>query len=470
MWLVVSALLAADAGARMARLGYSNPDDAMAVQHLWNALQGRPLYDSLESFEPPYERNHLGSHAAVLDLIEVPVYALTRSLPAVVLLRALLAMAGIFPLFLLAERRLGGAGMALAVALIALAHPLLLANSVRLGTYFTYAPALLLLALERLDARAWRGSAVAFALAFASREEVALPVAAFLFATAAVDRERRRFALAVGAAGLLWLVLYLKGIQGPVFGGGGHLGRYAHLGGSLAAIALSPLLRPAAFWGHLLAGGALALALALVAPFLPPALLAPRHLLAAAAPWTLVALSAYEGDRVLGRYLVPALPFLLAAVPEGLAALRERARPRLGWDPTLSLVAVAAGLTLLVWQVDAGPLAHYRRVRPLDPSAVAELERLTPEHPQIRAALARVPPDAVVSSTVTTQLFLAERRFLHCFPARAQEADVVVVDPRRGVPHWPPRSDAAIRAALERSKVGAARVEQVGPIVIVWRR
>ncbi len=470
LWAVVSAARAAEISALTERLWYSNPDGAMAVQRLWNTLRGRPLVDSLERLYPPFEGSLLASHADLSTIVDLPVYALTGSLGALFLWKALLGLAGVFPLFLLAERRLNDHRLAFAVAGLSLANPLLLHNAVLLGAYFGYTPVCVLWALERLEARSWRGAGLAFGLAVATREEVALPVAVFLGATALVDPSRRRFALAVAGASLLWLLLYLKGLQGPVFGGGGHLGRYAHLGGSLPSIALSPVLRPGAFWGHLLSPGAVGLAVALVAPFAPVALLAPRHLAAAAAPWCMVALSAYEGDRMLGRYLVPALPFLLAAVPAGLGAWRERSRRLLGWEATAPALAVVGAMTLLVWLVDAGPLGRYAPVRPLSPRAIRHMEGLVPEHAELCAALSRVPAEAVVSSTITTQVLLAERRWLHAFPVRVEEADVVVVDVRNLPGHWPRVPRDQFLAALRYATAGAARVEQIGPVVIAYRR
>lgn len=469
LWLLASALCATSAVARSRRLGYANPDDAMLVQYVWNTTQGRPMRYTLESFAPPWERSHLAVHASFLSFLHAPLLALSGTHEALLVVQPVLALAGAIPLFVLAARRLGPAPAA-ALSACLLAYPLLLANSIRLGAYYTFTPALLLLALERWDADARRTAALAFCAAFLDREEVSLPVLVFLALEAArASGPRRRWALGIAGVGLGWTLLYLGLLKAHLFGAppGDFLFRYTHLGGSIPAVLASPLLRPGAFFGALVAPSALILLVLLLFPlaFLP--LASPRHLLAAGVPFLVVALSNQESDRHLGRFLVPAIPFLFAGAAAGLAWLRER-RPALRLD---RVGLVAAGLaTLLAWQADWGFLARYEAVRALSPRHVQLLERWTPEHAELRAALAAIPPEASVSVSPTAMLFVAQRREAHPFPVRAEEVDFVIVDTHPQMPRWPDRGLAAHRAAIEATLKRAERVVRIGRFVIADQR
>lgn len=475
--LALGALLAWQAVERARACGYAR-DDGIYLQTVWNTAHGRPWVYSLESDAGPPEAIHLASHADLTHPLYVPALWLSGRVETVLVLQPLLVVLGCVPLFLLARRRLGSSAAAAVVAGVGLAFPPLVGNSIHIVGVLLSAP-LLLLALERLDAGASRAAAIAFACALATREDVALPVAAFLLPLAR-DPARRRFALATGGGALAWLLLYTA-TKGALFGHGpDHLARFSWLGGSLGEIAASPLVHPVAFWGRLLAPDSWRLLALLLLPlgFLP--LLSPRHVLAAAAPVALVALSSVDTDRILGRYLIAGIPFLLVGTVEALAWVRTKPQGERTLVPGALLLA--AGLTLLAWTSDAGPFASYGgtdgaghrtgpNLRILDLAAPAKLHALTPEAPAVREVLAALPEDASVSASAPWLILLAHRRRLHPFPVRAAECDFLVIDRRALLNPWPPRSPAEHEAFVVRALAEPGiRAQDLGRVVVIDRR
>ncbi|RMG09517.1 MAG: DUF2079 domain-containing protein [Planctomycetota bacterium] len=471
---VVSALLSLEGIRRVERLGYASPDDAMVVQALWNTTHGRWFASSIERSEPPWEQNHLGTHFDLSLPLQVPLAWIAPGYRSLLWVHPLVGLLGVIPLFVYARRRLGSPRLAAAAACLALASPLLLTNTLRLGLYSWLVPPCVLFALERLDAGRRRAAAVGFLLATLCREDVAFPVAAFLLVLAATSPAHRRFALCVAAACLAWLTFVLA-VLGPWLAPGmHHLARYAHLGGSAGEILLSPLLHPAVFFSHLFSGESLVLGFLLLFPFLPCALLSPRHLFAAAMPWAMVAVSSKASDKVLGHYLVPALPFLFAAAVAGVARARTLAPQRWGsWRVRVPFVGLALTwcTTAAAWTCDAGPLRRYQALRVLGSRATLVLEAMTPEHAALRAVLSRVPAEASVSAAAPTLILLAKRRWLHPFPVRAHEADVLVIDTDPSSPRYPDYGSAAHSAAVRRalSEAGARSV-RIGRFAVVDRR
>lgn len=471
---LLSALLSAQGLARVERFGYGSPDDAMYVQALWNTSQGQPLRYSLEQWREPWEACYFGSHFDLTILLNLPLFWVAPGYTAVMVLHPLLTLIGALPLFFLARRRLASPGRAALVAGLYLLYPLLAYNSIRLAAYYWLTPPLILLALERMDAGRLRAAALAFGLAFMTREEVPLSVAALLLPLAYLDKDRRRFCLIVSGCGLVWTFLYLGLLKATVFGGGGGaLWKFGHLGDSIPAILVSPLARPRVFFSHLLASESTVLLLLLALPLGPALLLAPRHLLAACVPWSIVAISSFPSDKVLGHYLVPAVPYLFAALVVGLERLRAR-RARLGWDPSLSALAIAGFLTLAAWQSDMGLLRRYQRVRSLNRGHIRLLEAITPEHAQVRELIATIPADASVSASPTTLLFLAKRRYLYPFPIRAGAVDCLLVDTRTQsmlAPRWPDRGPEAHTRAIRRVvNEPGVQVTAVGRFLLIDRR
>lgn len=466
--LGVTACLGWIAVTRADRLGWASPDDSMFVQLCWNTLHGAPLRFSLEAWDGPADRSYYASHLNLLFVLYLPFFAVSPGAKVLFLLKPLLSALGAIPLYALARRRTGSEALAAAITCLFLFHPLVTYNGLRISSNYLTFP-LLFLALERLDRGSLAASGTCFLLAVAGREEISLMVAAFLVPLAVLRPERRRFALGVTAAALGVVLLYAGVLKGQFGAGPDHMYRFRHLGESLPALAASPLLSPRAFWGHLFAPDALLLALLVVLPLGPAVLLAPRYLLAAAAPWVLVAVSSVATDRVLGPYLVPVVPFLFAGLVEALRRFDSTASPRT-WRR--AAIGVAALLTLASWTGTRGPLRAYEAMRRTSSSlqSLQILAAATPEHAQVVALAEAVPREASVSASATTLIHLACRRYLYPFPVRAQQVDVVLVD-TLSPPRWPARTDAEHRALVDAllAEPGVV-VKRAGRFALIDRR
>jgi hypothetical protein len=491
--LALACFLAWSALTRAERLGYGSPDDSMFIQLCWNTIDGAPLRFSHEAWEGAPDRSYYASHLNLLFVLYLPLFALSPGHQVFCLLKPFLTLLAGVPLYALARRRTGSDLLAAGVAVLFALHPLVGYNAVRLSSnYLTLF--LLVAAFERLDRGALKTAGACFLLAVAGREEISLANAAFLIPLAllwphperplpgdAPWRERlraqlaeprTRMALAVTAAGLLLTFGYVGVLKAQFGEGPDHFHRFAHLGSSLPAVALSPLLRPRAFWGNLLSGQSTAVLAALVIPLGPALFLAPRHLLAACASWGVIAISSVGGDKVLGPYLVPALPFLYVGLVEGLVWLGQRPRHPRRWQA--AGLALAAASTALAWSSDSGPLSRYQGVRALSQRPLQVLAAVNPEYPQVQALTRLVPPEAKVSASPTTLLPLACRRYLYPFPIRAHEVDFVLVDRRADSPfnpRWPASTPAQHTASIQALLAEpGARLAEAGRFLLIDRR
>jgi uncharacterized membrane protein len=465
--LTLSSLTAYQAIERAHHCGYAG-DDAIYVQTLWNTAHGRLWRYSLESWDGPIdesERVHLSSHADFTHLVYVPFLWLVPRVETVLVLQPLFVALGALPLFALARRTLRSSGLAAAIAGLYLVYPPLVGNSLRPVGVLLSAP-LLLLALERLQADKLRAAALAFAGAILTREDVALPVAVFLAIVAARERPRRAFALSIGAAGIAWLLLYTA-VKSSLFGPGpDHLKRFSALGGSLAEIALSPLLHPVAFVGTLAAPESWRLYALLLLPLAFVPLLSPRHAAAAAAPVALVALSSVETDRILGRYLIAAAPFLFAGL---IAAIERLGRARKGELLRLLAILLVSTLIFSTWWTNLWPFGRYENLRVLNLLLPKILRRYTPESEAVLERVAAIPEGATVSASATMLIPLAHRRRLFPFPVRAREVDWVLIDTR--FHQWPPSTqDEHRRSIAELESEPGARVERIGSFLLIERK
>lgn len=129
-------------------------------------------------------------------------------------------------------------------------------------------------------------------------------------------------------------------------------GRFENLGESGIAIALSPLLRPGAFWGEASRSGSLLFFLTLLLPWTPAALVKGRMLLLAAV-FPLGLLMGWNhppAKSIAFQYVTTLLPILLLAAMAGARRLTverqaaDATRPAVSGDRFLGLAALASGL------------------------------------------------------------------------------------------------------------------------------
>ncbi len=143
------------------------------TQAIWSVTQGQPLVFTY--VDGPISR--LAFHVEWFYLAFVPFYALWPDPRLLLIGQALLFVAGAFPAYQLALRRLDSRFAARCVALTYLFYPVALTAVLFDFHGDTLAMPLLMFALERLDRRAWPGYWLFLGLALSAKFYVAAPVA-----------------------------------------------------------------------------------------------------------------------------------------------------------------------------------------------------------------------------------------------------------------------------------------------------
>jgi uncharacterized membrane protein len=400
------------------------------VQLLWSLGRGLGARVSLP------EMHAWGDHFSPTLYLLLP---LATAFPGALFLLVAQSVAfalGALPLFAVARRRLGSEGPAAAFALLYLLSPTLHGINLRDFHAAALAIPLLLTAVYCVEAGRMGWFLVALALTLGCREDAAL-AGIGLGLWIALSRRRWLWGLGVAAGSLAFLLL-ATGVLMPHFRGAPypHLGRYAHLGGSLGEIVLTMLLRPGEVLGLMASAEKLRYLLALLAPLGGLPLLRPLELLPAVP--TLVH-NLVSQDPVLfsfrSQYNAFVLPFLLVGAVSGYARLSSRLE--VGGR---RLRSVALGLAFL--------LSLALTSRTLNDLAVNRWwlgERQRAAH----ALLARVPPEPPVSTQERLVPHLATRPKVFVFPVGLEQSEYVLLDEAA----YPWRDLPGVR--LERRRGGA---------------
>jgi len=250
------------------------------------------------------------------------------------------------------------------------------------------------------------------ALTLLCREDAALPVIG-LGAWMAVAHRRWLPGAVTATAALALLAVDVRFII-PAYRGEAysHLGRYAHLGGSLTKIVANAILHPL---------GTLATLCTPDRAVYLGAMLAPLALLPLLGGWDLLgvvpalAQNLLSADPVLygfrAQYQSFVLPFLILAAVGGYARLARR-RPG-AWPVAVLVVAMVASLALASRTVNNLAIARFW--------PVAEQRAAYP-------VLARVPPAAAVSAQDPYVPHLSLRPLVFVFPVGIEKSDYVLVN------------------------------------------
>jgi uncharacterized membrane protein len=376
------------------------------VQLVWNLARGAGPYVSLP------EMHAWGDHLSPIMYLFVPAYWLAPG-PVVLLVAQSVALAlGGAAVFGLARARLGDERPAAAFAVLYLVNPSLHGINVRDFHAAALAIPLLLAALWAVEAgRLWLALPPAV-LALLCREDAAIPVIG-LGAWMALAQGRWWAGGLTAAAALVVLAVDVRFVI-PAYRGGpyAHLGRYAHLGGSLTEIVTNALLHPMSTLGTLLTGRR-GIYLA--------AMLAPLAFLPLWGGWDLVGVlpalvqNLLSGDPVLygfrAQYQSFVLPFLILAAIGGYARLARR-RPG-SWPVAVLVVAMVASLTLASRTVNHLAVARFWPA---------------PDQRAAYQVLGRVPPGAAVSAQDPYVPHLSLRPRVFVFPVGIEQSDYVLVN------------------------------------------
>jgi uncharacterized membrane protein len=376
------------------------------VQLVWNLARGAGPYVSLP------EMHAWGDHLSPIMYVFAPAFWLAPGAVVLLIAQSVALALGGFAVFGLARARLGDERPAAAFALLYLVNPSLHGINVRDFHAAALAIPLLLAAFWAVETgRPWL-ALVPAALTLLCREDAALPVMG-LGAWMAVAH-RRWVAGAVTAVGALALLAVdvrwiIPAYRGEAYS---HLGRYAHLGGSLPEIIVNAILHPLRALATLLTADRAVYVLAILGPlaFLP--------LLGG---WDLLGVLPALAQNLLSRdpilygfrtqYQSFVLPFLILAAIGGYARLARR-RPG-AWPVAVLVVATIASLALASRTVNNLAIARFWPV------------------PAQRAAyqvLARVPPAASVSAQDPYVPHLSLRPLVFVFPVGIEKSDYVLVN------------------------------------------
>jgi uncharacterized membrane protein len=422
------------------------------VQLVWNLARAAGPYVSLP------EMHAWGDHLSPIVYLFVPAFWIAPG-PVVLLVAQSVALAlGAIAVFGLARARLGDERPAAAFALLYLVNPSLHGINVRDFHAAALAIPLLLAAFWAVErGRPWLALLPA-ALALLCREDAALPVIG-LGAWMALARRRWAAGAVTAAAALALLAADVRWII-PAYRGEpyAHLGRYAHLGGSLPEIVAGAVGHPLRTLGTLLTGGRAMYLAALLVPlaFLP--LLGGWDLLGVLPALAQNLLSA---DPVLysfrAQYQAFVLPFLILAAVGGYARL-ERRRPG-HWPVAVLVVAMVASLALASRTVNNLAIARFWPA---------------PEQRAAYRVLAKVPAGAAVSAQDPYVPHLSLRPLVFVFPVGIEKSDYVLVNldtyPWRNLPDVTlVRDGGAVTIVAGRIVRRYAVAAQAGPHLLLRR-
>jgi uncharacterized membrane protein len=420
-WAAASATLAV----RKHHSFHSNAYDLGLQQHVvWNTAHGRWFqYTYMVAFNPDLV-NHLGDHVNLVLLPIAALYFVHDGPETLLVVQALAVASGMVPLFLIARRRIGHDGPALALASLYLLHPALqaallfdfhpivLAAPLFLWSYF--------FAVVRRDG--WL--VLATILLLATQENAAL-VVALLGALVAIEG-RGRAGAALLAAGVGWFVVCYFAILPALNPGVGSnaFARYRHLGSSWSEVMTRVLLHPVEVATQVLDTSARAYLGALLVPFGFVSLLAPEILLCAATEVGLNLLSDFPAQRTIDHQyasVTVAVAALAAVVGAGRAA--RFAGARLGMPPA------AIAWSLAAWAIAATAVFQarsYGTIRALGREYAGVYTDSA--HARLgREMLARIPAGVAVSAQGTIAPHVSRRPRVYVFPTVA-DAEWVALD------------------------------------------
>jgi len=423
------------------------------VQLVWSIATGRGPRVSLP------EMSAWGDHLSPIMYLFVPLFWAAPGAVVLLVAQSVALALGAVAVFALARAWVGDERTAAAFAALYLVNPSLHGVNVRDVHAAALAIPLLLVAIWAGTAERWGIFAAAAVLCLACREDAAL---ALVGLGAWLGVGRRRWvggavviagAAAILAADVWWVIPWFRGEPYP------HLGRYAHLGTSLASIATGLALHPVAALATILTMDRLVYALALLAPlgFLP--LLAPAELMGAVPA---LAQNLLASDPILfnhrTQYQSFVLPFLMAA------AIRAYGR--------LSARHARAARRVLGFALVASVALSARTVNDL------AVERWWPTEARRGAysVLGRVPAAASVSAQDPYVPHLSLRPLVFVFPVAIDRSDYVLLNsasyPWRNLPGTTMSRDGdAVRVGMPDGKsYDYAVAAESGPHLLLRRQ
>ncbi len=266
-------------------------DSAMYEEHLWNLLHGKGFRSYLD------QGLFWGEHIQFVHLFLLPLYALWPSHLLLELCESCALAAGAWPVYWLARRHTGDsrAAVCLAASYLLYFPTQFLDIEIDIKTFRpeAFGLPLLLLTLDQLDRKQWRGFLVGLLLTLTVKEDYSLvfgPLGLWIawqgWSQTEIDNPTtaRRWqwsGLALSAASVAYLFLATRVVM-PWFRSGAevHYARYfSKFGETPEQIVRTMLTQPGLLFGELISIPTLLYALSLLVPVAGIALLSPSRLL-----------------------------------------------------------------------------------------------------------------------------------------------------------------------------------------------
>lgn len=316
--------------------GMSAFDIGIHVQAIWKLSAGQGLFNTVRGM-PIW-----GDHCWFVMLLYTPLYWLVPRVETLLVLQSAALALGTLPLAALIVRRGGGSFAVLVFTLAWLLSPAL--QNMNLENYHpeVLATPFLLWAVERADARKWRGYWIAIAVALLCKEDVALTTFVLGFW---VFFKNRRVGSMTMLFSVVWFLLCIK-VFLPLFNDHGF---FRFEGGYWFSQFWQSKFDPGFYWATLNQARVGTYALKLAVPILFLFLLNP--LLAAAAVPAFMVNVLSGNDYLISidyHYNFQTLPMLFAAAATGFCGLQKRMGRMRYFGP----IILASMLLATIWAND----------------------------------------------------------------------------------------------------------------------
>ncbi len=321
-------------------------DLALYDQAVWLVAHGRWPLSSI------FGNTLMATHLQPFVLPLAALYRLAPGPQTLIWVEVVAVALGAVPVYLLARSLTRSDLAAFAWALVYVNYPAAQYLVLHDFHFQPLAVPLFLCAVWLANERRWRPMAAMLVLAAGTQEDAGLAIAGFGLGLVALGQ--RRIGAWTAVAGLAYTLVAVKLVM-PRFSPQGHetyyVGMYfGHLGQSLTDVMLSPLLRPAAWWGSLAQPVNARLLVALLGPVAFLTLAKPSWALGALGTLYFNLLGTFWATHTIeNHYQGFVIPFVFAAAVGGGAWLSARlaqagARPAVAWatPPLLALFCTLA--------------------------------------------------------------------------------------------------------------------------------
>ena len=373
-------------------LGTFSYDVGLYDQGLWLMSRGHAPFVTLMG------RNLMGDHASLILVLLIPLYWLVPGTMTLLVVQAIVVVAGAIPMYLLAKHVLNSGAMALCAAVLWLLNPALNGGAMENFHPDSFLALFIPLCFYAAFTKKWTLFAVAVALSLLVKEDVLLVMVPLgLFVAWRFDKRRGLLAAVASViATVLGMFVMMKHLIGVPTRNGWRI-PFGGVGGFLKEMVTNPTTVAKYLWDD----NRPMYLVKMLAPFGAVCFLAPSVLLIAAPVLASNVVSTFwYQHQIEYHYSIVAIAPLVVATVLGIKKLGPK------WGKVAMAAVVSCSLvTFIFWGIH--PLATHPRVA------------LTAGSPVARSGLdiiKNIPDDAVVSAYDPLTAHLGHRRQVYFFP------------------------------------------------------